>query len=267
MNYSLRKSVALLFSIFTILLTACSDESPVEFATDNIEEVADEVERHAYDEAQELERESKSSSSSQSLYSQCTSNYNSTCCNSCYSDYGYYNCEYCTNSCYDNYGNYVCGISSSSSYYYSSSYYSSSSSLSKYTTKAMTMIFTLTYYKQITVNWDGLDDPGDPEISFTLKTYTDGTLMQTLSTGLLLNKSDVTSWSGTSSKTLSIAAGIDQILVTPKVVDEDVLSDDNYSSGYSYYAYNVGYLDNYETVEQSDYKSSDYTLKWEWYLY
>ena len=258
MNYSLRKPVALLFSIFTILLTACSDESPVESATDNIEEVADEVERHAYDEVQELERESKSSSSSQSLYSQCTSNYNSTCCNSCYSDYGYYNCEYCTNSCYDNYGNYVCGISSSSSYYYSSS----SEDVSIYTYKPSTITLMITYFEQTSSDWDiqgGYSD-GDPRIHFIVKSYSDGILQDSVKTDVANLGDNVGTWSGKTYLSAPLSGGIDEVLVFPIVIDNELATDD-YSSGYGYYIHNVGQKIG-ESISQDDYLNDDCILKW-----
>lgn len=157
-------------------------------------------------------------------------------------------------------------------YYYSSSsssyYYSSSSEKSASLTKAKTMNFTLTYYRQVTSNWDAFDNAGDPKISFSIKLYDYyETLLATKSTGTLLQKQDITSWSGTSSTTISIPSATYKIKVCPSVLDVDVSFNDDYSSGYCYSVSSVGTMANYETEYQSDSYASDYTLKWEWYLY
>lgn len=252
-------------------LTACGD-SPLYMAGEDIEDAEDWARNDTY---YSMEREAQNKASSSSMAqarSMCEARYNSTCCSNCYYAYGYYECSYCTNKCYDDYGYYICY--SSSSYRYSSSsyysYYSSSSSApakTYYLKTSKTMKFSLTYYKQVSSSWDIFDNAGDPEVSFTVYCYSDGTQLKSLSTGLLLDKEDVTSWSGTSSKTLTIPVNTDEIKVCPKVVDDDPSSDDEKTvSGGCKTVSDVGYLADYSVQAQYQYNSV-YQIDWEWYLY
>ena len=181
---------------------------------------------------------------------------------------------------------------SSSSYYYDNSYYSSSSSVSESEKcrlgtsskaasyccssygyqcvalqEAKTLYFTVTDYYQGSYEWDALDDPGDPEIYFNIYTYKDGAQAQSLSTESLLDLKNKTAWSGTKSVALTINSGVDSLKVCPHVIDEDVLSNDDYSSGYCFSKGKLGKLDDYEYVYQYDEKTNKYSLYWQWYLY
>lgn len=272
------KLFSLIILACALLMAACGN-GPIE--PDEIENLIEgEQDRHETA-LQEIERQEKERQERES----CNYKYNYTCCNSCYNDYGYYECQYCTNSCYNNYGDYICNNDYSSSsryssssynywddYYYSSSsssyYYSSSSEKSESLTKAKTMKFTLTYYRQVTYDWDAFDNAGDPKISFSIKLYDYyETLLATKSTGVLLQKQDIRTWSGTSSTTISIPSATYKIKVCPSVLDVDVSFNDDYSSGYCYSVSSVGTMANYETEYQSDSYASSYKLEWEWYLY
>lgn len=167
--------------------------------------------------------------------------------------------------------------SSSSSYNYWDDFYSSSSSIyippSSSSTRSpslvrdMTIYFTLTYYEQISSNWDAFNGAGDPEVSFTIYLYNkNNTSLGSKSTGLLLNKQDTRKWSGLSSISLPVPASTYKIRVCPKVIDEDLSEHDDYTSGNCYDKSAIGMLDSYENVYQSD-DSKDYSLEWEWYLY
>ena len=252
-------------------LTACGD-SPLYMAGEDIEDAEDWARNDTY---YSMEREAQIKASSSSMAqarSMCEARYNYTCCSNCYYAYGYYECSYCTNKCYDDYGYYICY--SSSSYRYSSSsyysYYSSSSSApakTYYLKTSKTMKFSLTYYKQVSSDWDIFDNAGDPEVSFTVYCYSEGSLLKSLSTGLLLDKVDITSWSGTSSKALTIPVNTDEIKVCPKVVDDDPSSDDEKTvSGGCKTVSEVGYLADYSVQAQYQY-TSVYKIDWEWYLY
>lgn len=263
--------VALAAGLAMAFLTACGD-SPLKAASEDIDDAEDWARNDTY---YSMEREAQIKASSSSMaqaLSVCEARYNYTCCNNCYYAYGYYECSYCTNKCYDDYGYYICY--SSSSYRYSSSsyysYYSSSSSApakTYYLKTSKTMKFSLTYYKQVSSDWDIFDNAGDPEVSFTVYCYSEGSLLKSLSTGLLLDKVDITSWSGTSSKTLTIPVNTDEIKVCPKVVDDDPSSDDEKTvSGGCKTVSEVGYLTDYSVQEQYQY-TSVYKIDWEWYLY
>ncbi|WP_458448964.1 hypothetical protein [Fibrobacter sp.] len=263
--------VALAACLAMAFLTACGD-SPLYMAGEDIEDAEISARNDTY---YSMEREAQIKASSSSMAqarSMCEARYNYTCCSNCYYAYGYYECSYCTNKCYDDYGYYICY--SSSSYRYSSSsyysYYSSSSSApakTYYLKTSKTMKFSLTYYKQVSSDWDIFDNAGDPEVSFTVYCYSEGSLLKSLSTGLLLDKVDITSWSGTSSKALTIPVNTDEIKVCPKVVDDDPSSDDEKTvSGGCKTVSDVGYLVDYSVQAQYQY-TSVYKIDWEWYLY
>lgn len=162
--------------------------------------------------------------------------------------------------------------SSSSSYRSSSSYQSSSSSVAlfDYLTTSKDMKFTLTYYKQKSIGWDGKNNytDGDPIISFTVYFIQPNGIKTSATTGVLLNQNDIGEWSGTKTVYLDVPAFTDTIKVCPKVIDEDVLFNDDKSSNYCYSRINVGRtLVDYEVLYQSDDKNSYCILEWEWYLY
>lgn len=203
--------------------------------------------------------------------SYCCSNYGYQCSN-IYSSSSMSESEKCRlgtslksdSYCCSYYG-YRCAYVSSSSTRSSSSTYSSSSSATYYLTSAKSMKITLTYYKQLSSNWDGLDNAGDPEVSFTIYTYSDGVLGQTINTVTFIDKQDTRSWSGSVTKSYTINKGTDQIKICPKVIDEDISEHDNYSSGKCFSTSNIGYLKSTDIKEQEDY-NSNYDLEWEWYL-
>lgn len=221
---------------FVLFLAACADESPFEIVEEDLE--------YAKDEAEWKYLEDMRSSSSYMSEE-----------DKCYFGLSDYSDSWCCN----NYG-YRC------SYVSSSSYKSSSSSATYYLTSAKTMELTLTYYKQVSSDWDGLDGAGDPEVSFTIYIYSDGVSAQTISTTTFIDLSDKRVWSGRVSKTYTINKGTDQIKICPKVIDEDLSDHDVYSSGKCFQVSNIGYLTSSDVKEQTDY-NSDYNLIWEWFLY
>ncbi len=216
-----------------IFLASCGDENAFSASKDKIDE-------SIYDQSQEIRQSSSSRNEENACYYGTSTHTDSWCC----SNYGY--------RCYS---------------YSSSSNYSSSSAAVSYLEDAKTMIFTLTYYYQL-VKFDGNStSDGDPEISFSVTFETMNGTTTTKSTGKLLDLSNQGFWSGTKSTTLAVPTGTYRIEICPKVIDEDAFSDDDYSSGYCYIQDKVGLLKSYESIEQTDYKSSNYKLEWEWYLY
>lgn len=244
-------------------LASCADDSPVSSLE---EEIADDI----YDDQTEIEEEA--------CYYGTSNKSDSWCC----SNFGY-QCSYSSSSYY--YGNSY--YSSSSSKKYSSSSYASESEKcrlgsSSYSNsyccsyygyqcgiaESKTMVFTLTRYEQKTSGWDGLQNAGDPEVYFYIYTYSEGVSAQTLKTGVMLNRSDLTYWTGEITTTLKLIQGVDSIKVCPYITDEDLELHDDYSSGYCYSINKVGTIKDYDDViEQSDNKNTDASLEWEWYLY
>ena len=288
---------------FAIILAACSDESPLEVIEDDISDII----YYAEDKADSDEGYKCSHGISDYSDSWCCSNYGYRCnymseaekCSNgtstysnsyCCSNYGY-RCSYMSESekcyygkssysdsyCCSNYGYRCSYVSSSSSAKSSSSYRYSSSSVKTevveaHTSKAKTMNFTLTYYEQISANWDGLSaggiySDGDPTVSFSIYFIASGGQSTSKTTGTLISLQDKGSWSGSKTVSFEVPIGTQDIKVCPTVVDKDALDNDNMSSGYCYTKTNIGYLSNYTTIEQSDYNSSKYELEWEWFIY
>ena len=251
-----------------IPFAACSDESPFEVVEDQIADSDDDL----YD----AKRRSKCYNGADEYNEWCCDHFDVKCkvyyssssmseADKCYYGTSTYSDSYCC----DYYG-YQCNYSSSSSYtsYSSSSYrstYSSSSSATYYLTSAKILKITLTYYKQLSSDWDGLDNAGDPEVSFKIYTYSDGVLGQTINTATFIDKQDTRQWSGSVTKSYTINKGADAIKICPEVIDEDISEHDNYSSGKCFATSNIGYLKSTDIKEQEDY-NSDYDLEWEWYL-
>lgn len=284
-NKNISWVVSLLMLAF---LASCADDSPVSSLE---EEIADDI----YDVKEEINQDEDKYSSSAYWQSEKEACYYGTSYESdswCCANFGY-QCSNSSSSYY--YGNSYYSSSSSkkyssSSYYYSNSYSSSSVSesekcrlgTSSYSdsyccsyygyqcgiAESKTMVFTLTRYEQKTSGWDGLQNAGDPEVYFYIYTYSEGVSAQTLKTGVMLNRSDLTYWTGESTTTLKLIQGVDSIKVCPYITDEDLELHDDYSSGYCYSINKVGTIKDYDDViEQSDYKNTDASLEWEWYLY
>lgn len=173
---------------------------------------------------------------------------------------------YGDNYCCSNFG-FRCNALSSSSVKTVSS--SSSQVVFDYLTTAKTMNFTFTYYKQKSVNWDASSNSytdGDPRISFNIYFIQPDGHASVVKTGLLLAQDDIGNWAGAKEFVASVPALTDTIQVCPSVIDQDVLVDDDKSSGFCYLVAHVGRMKDGDVVKQDDYKSTHYTLEWEWYL-
>ena len=275
------------FLLFAALLLACCGEE-----MDAIADVDEKIVEQSWDNRNAAEREEEAYERSQCSegyldldYSSCCSKFNLLCAEDCaYSSYPHYTeqecCSYYGIKCYSSSSSSYYGYSSSSSSYqsesekcrlgtsaYSDSYCCSTYGYQckSYLESSKSMKFCLTYFETEN-NWDGFG-VGDPEISFTIYAITSAGQSTTIYTGKLLDKDNTKFWSGNSCTTKTIPALIQTIKVCPTVIDEDVSSDDDYSSGYCYSVSSIGYLKDYDEQEQSDYQNSDCTVKWEWYLY
>ena len=285
-------------TLFVVILGACSDESPLEVVEDDIVDATDGARLLYYEDDDESTIPVRCVVGEYYDYECCTL-YGYTCyyplsaSSMSESDKCYYGTStYSDSWCCTNYGyrcNYVSSssrkYSSSSSYRYSSSSARNSSSSVKssssikvevveaHTLKSKTLKFTLKYYKQRTSCWDdalclsATYSDGDPTISFKIEFIASGGQKTTKTTTNLISLQDQGTWSGTVTTTVDVPIGTQDIYVCPSVIDKDVLSNDDKSSGYCYGTTNIGYLDDYEVMEQSDSKTAIYTLKWEWFLY
>lgn len=148
---------------------------------------------------------------------------------------------------------------------------SSSSSAYSYTIETKTIYFKLYSYKQTSASWDGTSSTnysdGDPEVSFEIHCISAERDTTTLSTGLLLDLDNVGSWSGYVVYTGTVPVGTQKISICPEVIDEDTFFDDTRTSGYCFSETDIGYLEDYETISQSDTSGGYYALYWSWYLY
>lgn len=247
---------------FATLLVGCSDENAFSGTRDDIEDAEYEL---AQFEEENARRDSCRNGTSDYSDSWCCEYYGYQCYSSSSSQSERTKCyngtsTYSNSWCCTNYG-YPCSSSSSSYYVYSSS----SSAPKPYLESSKSLKFTLTYFYTSSY-WDGLGY-GDPEISFTIYAITSEGFEQKITTGTILDKDDTQIWSGSASVTRTIPALTDTIKVCPKVIDADVSFNDDYSSGYCYGISHVGYLEDYDVQYQSDYRNTDCTVKWNWYLY
>lgn len=285
-------------------LASCADDSPVssleEEIADDIYDVKEEInqdeDKYSSSAYWQSEKEACYYGTSYESDSWCCSNFGYQCSyssssyyygNSYYSSSSYASesekCRLGTSSYSDSYCcsyyGYQCSYSSSSytsesekcrlgSSSYSNSYCCSYYGYQCGIAESKTMVFTLTRYEQKTSGWDGLQNAGDPEVYFNIYTYSEGVSAQTLKTGVMLDRSDLTYWTGEKTTTLELIQGIDSLKVCPHIIDEDMSAHDDYSSGYCYSINKVGTIKDYDDViEQSDYKNTDASLEWEWYLY
>lgn len=240
------------------LFTSCSDENAFSSINDDFEDFAGEA---SNDTEEKGKCELGTSSYSDSW---CCENYGYQCSYSSSSSYQSESekCRLGTSSysdswCCTNYG-YQCYYSSSSSY-----------QSKNYLDEPKTITFVMTSLETGS-DWDGSNTKGDPEISFTIYAISDyGDTLKTISTGILLDKSNTTSWSGISGYTGVVPAYTETIKVCPKVVNEDVFFDNDYSSRECYSINEIGYLSDNSYQYQSDYKygGKGYELEWYWYLY
>ncbi len=160
---------------------------------------------------------------------ECKQAYNATRCNNFYTKYGSYNAKEIADTLnYDDRASYIgssSSVESSSSVSSSSEAPSSSSEPLKYLEKNTGFKITLTSYKQTTENIGENKKEGDPEIRFSVKTYSDDELVNNQVTGLLLDKTKTTSWEGENSAVVTIPRGVNKVVVCPMVIDENAEED------------------------------------------
>ncbi len=262
------------------LLSACSDENAFAAGEEQMEDSKEEAFWDAkYSSAAAVERDCYNRNFELNTAAWCCSSYGYGCETACYLGTASYSDSWCctyygyqcatsssSSSCDSWYG---CSSSSSSS----SDTYSSSSAAKYYLETSKTMKLSLTYYAQTSTCWDdavclfSTTSDGDPEVSFKIRFVTYAGVSTTKNTGVLLDLTDQGAWSGTKTVTIAVPVYTDSIIVYPRVIDEDLIDDDDKSSGWGFSVKNVGYLDDYDWQYQSDTKSTHYTLKWNWYLY
>jgi hypothetical protein len=148
-----------------------------------------------------------------------------------------------------------------------------------YLTSPMTMIFTLTHYRQIVCTMEGKGskscnyDDGDPRVSFEITLYQTNGDSTTYSTRDKLGKDwfyfdDIGEWDGEESFVVKVPSFTRTVRVCPHVEDDDFFGGhDRMYSDYCYSTYNIGQLDYQEIIFQSDSENEYCELEWEWYLY
>lgn len=241
-------SQAIAFSLVALFLVACGDDNPLTAA-------AEEEESHAapayycrrnggtwdsyYGECNYRSSSSRRSSSSYSAYNSCLNNGGTW-------DWYY---DYC------NYGYYSSSYRSSSSAYSTTSYY--------YTTTQRTMRITTTSYRQTSSDWDVFDNAGDPEISYKVVfTKKDGTTSTSYTSSHFLG-TDTRSYATEFHDDVTVPVNTSRLDIYPKVIDRDVSSNDDKSSGYYFYWTDVGYATTGKIYAKTDDKGG-YSLSFNW---
>lgn len=103
------------------------------------------------------------------------------------------------------------------------------------------LILNLTYYEEYGTH-DGLNNSADPRIYFYIETYSQSMLVAKDTTQLMLSRNDIQTWSGSVADTLYIQAGVDSLVIIPKVFDSDLLINDDISPGYKHSWYQLSNL-------------------------
>lgn len=241
-------------------LASCADDSPVSSLEEEINQPEAKYSSSAY---WQSEKEACYYGTSYKSDSWCCSNFGYQCS---YSSSSYYYGNSYSSSSVSESEKCRLGTSSYSDSYCCSNYGYQCSYTSNETEEEKKMKLTLTYYKQKTSGEDT-----DPEISFKVYTFNNGgDTLQSLKTGKLTDWDNVTEWSGEIvASRLTIAAGVATIYVCPIIIEDDgILGSQNYSSNYCYIRRNIGTLDDYKVIEQSDDdENTKASLEWEWYLY
>jgi len=94
-------------------------------------------------------------------------------------------------------------------------------------TKPSKIIIELTSYSEEAVLDAG--GYGDPKITVNVKSYVGDAVAKNVTTKILLDKEDITSWSGSVKDTVEVYPTADKIVIQPIILDKDVLSDDDVS--------------------------------------
>lgn len=235
------------FPFVAAFLIACGDDNPLTAA-------AEEEESHAQNDCR------RNGGAWDSYYGECS--YRSSSSGYCaYSLYGTcYDSEY--NRCLNNGGRW-------DSYYYECNYGYSSSSYSTtyaYTTTQRTMKITTTYYRQTSSDWDVFDNAGDPEISYKITfKKKDSTTTSSWTSSHFLG-TDTRSYASPIYDSLTVPVNTYSITIRPNVIDRDVSSNDDRSSGYSVTWSKVGYIKNYVAHPDTD-SYGGYELRYTWELH
>ena len=250
-------SQAIAFSLAVTLLVACSDENPLTAAAEEEESYVQRDAAYCRNNGGTWDswrnecsyRSSSSGHCTYSLYGVCyDSEYNRCLNNGGRWDSYYYECDY---------GYYSSSYrSSSSAYYYTPTTYA-------YTTSQKTMRLTTTYYRQTASNWDILDNAGDPEISYkVIFTKKDGTTSISYTSSHFLGTDTRSSAAGFHDDVI-VPVNTSSFYIYPKVIDRDVSSNDDKSSGYGFGWKDVGYTKSGQITSETDDKGG-YELKFNW---
>ena len=150
---------------------------------------------------------------------------------------------------------------SSSSYYRSSSSYYSANYY--YTTTQKTMRITTISYRQTSYDWDVFDNAGDPEISYMVYfTKKDGTTATSYTSSHFLG-TDTRSYATEFRDDVTVPVNTIGFYIYPSVVDRDVSSNDDKSSGYGFGWSDVGYTKAGQLHTATDDKGG-YSLSFNW---
>ena len=257
------KFYSLIFA--SLFFFACADESPTSIVQENISEK----------EEQQKEEDCYYGTSRYSD-SWCCTNYGYQCKQSSsskkYSSSSYTGYYYSSSSAKSSSSRKYSSSGYTGYYYSSSSKKASNTSTTSYITTSKNIKLTLTYFKQVTPDWDNVLNmknyaDSDPRIYFDIQFRDRNGQKSSQKTKNLLEKQDIGKWEGRVEYATIVPAYTDSIYIYPHIIDADVLDNDDYSSGYGYGAYHIGYINDYEVWQQSDYENKNCIIEWEWYLY
>ena len=125
------------------------------------------------------------------------------------------------------------------------------------------MRITTTSYRQTSSDWDVFDNAGDPEISYKVVfTKKDGTTSTSYTSSHFLG-TDTRSYATSFHDDVTVPVNTYLFYIYPQVVDRDVSSNDNRSSGYGFGWEDVGYVKSGQITSETDNKGG-YSLSFNW---
>lgn len=122
----------------------------------------------------------------------------------------------------------------------------------KYLTVNKALNLVVTSYKQTVDSISATEEIGDPEVKFIVKTFSDDELVNSPSTALVLDTTDIKKWSGSKSTVVFVPRGIDKVEICPIVIDENEISDETLSDGNCITVKDIGLIQNKTVFKETE---------------
>lgn len=136
----------------------------------------------------------------------------------------------------------------------------------KYLKENKFLNLTISKYEQTVDSISATKEIGNPEVKFIVKTYSDDELVNSPTTALILDTTNVKKWTGTNSTIVFLPRGVDKIEICPIVIDENKLTDDILSDGNCITVEDIGFLEDKTVTKQTE-TGKKFIVEWSWDIY